>query len=179
MFQSLRTYRRIIFWEPLGSPGLVSVDGTEPALAASTPTWPPTVAQAAIYDRLSEDDDLLTLLGGTAKIYDYVPQNTSFPYITMNISPWEDRGNHTNEGFSCTFQIDVWYQPGGSSYHGRGNYRIQQIQKRVDELLHKYNLSVSGWNTLILRRSLVDIITDQDGVTKHGIQQFKLYLGGL
>lgn len=150
---------------------------TEKDVPARARTWAPTETQRAIFSLLSADTDLSLLLGGSGKVFDHVPDNTAFPYITMYINPWDDRGNHTTEGFQCVLQIDVWYQPGVGEAKGRGNYRVQQIQKRVDELLHKTNLEVDGWKTLIMRRTLVDILTDPDNVTKHGIQQFKLFLG--
>lgn len=145
-------------------------------------TWAPQETQIAIYGILKADSALMVLLGttvsGTQKVFDFVPDNTPFPYVTMSIKPWQDRGNHTHAGLQCEFQIDVWYQPGTSSNSGRGDKQVQLIQKRIDELLHKKNLGVSGWNTLQCRRSLIDIITDPDQVTRHGIQQFKLFLGG-
>jgi hypothetical protein len=171
LFLFLPNSRQVYFWEPLDA------NVPEPAIAATAITWAPSETQLAIFNLLCADADLETLLDGADKIYDYVPDNKVFPYITMSIKPWLDRGNYTHEGLSCLLQISTWYQPGASPFKGRGDYRIQQIQKRVDELLHKKPIAISGWNTLILRRALIDIITDQDNVTRHGIQQFKLFLG--
>ncbi len=175
MFQYSPNFRQVVFWEPQVSPS--GADGTESNPDSGLATWAPQETQIAIFQLLSGDTDLTALLGATGKIFDYLPDNTDFPYVTMNIKPWLDRGNYTHEGLSCVLQIDVWYQPGKSPYTGRGDKRVQLIQKRIDELLHKQNLDVDGWNTLILRRALIDIITDPDTVTRHGIQQFKLFLG--
>lgn len=147
-----------------------------------TTTFAPMETQIAIFNKLSGDSTLLTLLGttpsGAQKIFDYVPENNPFPYITMSVKPWTNRANYTHDGLECQLQISVWYQPGVGGFKGRGDKQIQLIQKRVEDLLTKTNLSINGWNTLQLRRSLIDIITDPDSVTRHGIQQFKLFLGG-
>ena len=147
--------------------------------------WAPTDAQAGIFTTLANDDDLIDLLGedsGTVdvstRVVDHVPDNSNFPYVTMQIKPWTDRGNHSKEGWECELQVNVWYQPGTASSKGRGDKQVQLIQKRIDELLHNREICIGEWNTLQLRRTFVDIITSDDNVTRHGIQRFKLYLGG-
>lgn len=112
----------------------------------------------------------------TQKIFDFVPQDTAFPYVVMQVKPWTDRGNATAEGFECVLSVHVWYQPGKGTTLGHGDYRIQRIQKRIDELIHSKPIAIAGWRNILLRRVLIDTLTDPDNVTKHGIQQFKLYL---
>lgn len=141
-------------------------------------TWAPQETQKAIYEILEADPALRTLLGATAakpKVFDHVPDNTLEPYVTMQALPWEDRSSHTDRGWSNTFQVNVWYAPPS----GRGNKDIQAIQKRIDELLHEQDICIDGWNIVVMRSAFVDIITEDDNVTKHGIQRFKLFLGGI
>lgn len=135
-------------------------------------TWAPTEAQKRIYTILAGDAALQTLLGGANKVFDYVPQNVSYPYVTMQIRPMSDRGNHTLEGVSFEYQINVWYRGAGL-----GDLKVQEIQARIDELLHKQDICIEGWNVINHRRSSVNIIDDPDSVTKHGIQIFNLMLG--
>lgn len=146
-------------------------------------TWAPTETQKSIFSTLSGDATLVGLLGGTLvtnpKVFDHVPDNVVFPYVTMSIRPWEDRGNATYEGLRCELQIDVWYQPGTASTSNRGEKSLQAIQARIDALLHEQEPCIEGWNVLALRRTFVDILTEPDNVTKHGIQRFKLFLGGI
>jgi len=138
-------------------------------------TWAPIELQKCIFETLSTDTALTTLIGSN-KIFDHVPDNTAFPYVSMSIKPFSDRGNSTNQGFEATIQIDVWYQAGDAST-GRGDLGTQLIQKRIDELLHLTNIGVDGWNVLLFIRTTIDIITDPDNVTKHGIQNFNILLG--
>ena len=137
--------------------------------------WAPTEVQKEIYSLLNSDTELVALIGSD-KVFDFVPDNTPFPYVTIYIMPFTDRGNATNEGLACEFQISVWYQPGGRN-SGVGNLPVQLIQKRIDDLLQNNKLCINGWNTLQLRRTYIDIMTDIDNVTKHGIQRFRLFLG--
>ena len=135
-------------------------------------TWAPLEAQKTIYTTLETDTSLRTLLGGAAKVFDHVPDNTAYPYVVISQMPFQDRGNHTSEGLQSEFQVTVWYRA-----PGRGNKGVQDIQKRIDELLHLQELCIDGWNTLLCRRSIIDILTDDDNVTKQGIQRFRLLLG--
>lgn len=144
----------------------------------------PEEVQKEVYLRLAQDAYLIDLLGedsGTVsestKVLDFVPDNTSYPYITLYILPFTPRDNATFDGLECEFQIDVWYQPGTTGNTGRGNKPVHQIQKRVDTLLHNYKLCIDGWNTLQLRRTFIDIATQDDNVTKQGIQRFNLLIG--
>lgn len=139
-------------------------------------TWAQTELQKTIYTTLSSDAALQTLLGTTPaapKVYDSVPDQKSYPYVTMQIKPMSDRGNHDWEGVGLNYQINVWYQA-----PGQGDLKVQQIQARIDELLHKQDICVEGWNIIVHRRSTVDILDEPDGRTKHGVQIFKIFLGG-
>lgn len=138
-------------------------------------TWPMTETQKTIYTTLAGDAALRTLLGGTnadPKIYDHVPDSRPYPYIKIAIKPMQDRGNHDWEGVQFQYQIDVWYQA-----PGQGDLKVQQIQARVDELLHKQDICIEGWNVVAHRRSTIDILDEPDGRTKHGVQIFNLFLG--
>lgn len=136
----------------------------------------PLEVQAEIFAVLNGDADLTTLLGAN-KIFDFVPDKKSFPYVTINALPFIQRDNATNDGLECEFQINVWYSPGASGQTSRGNKPVQLIQKRIDELLQQRSLCVNGWNTLQLRRTFIDILVESDNVTRQGIQRFKLFLG--
>lgn len=134
-------------------------------------TWAPTQVQKTIYQTLTGDATLVGLLGGS-KVYDHVPDNEDFPFIHLQIKPFEDRGNHTHEGWTGTIQINVYYRA-----PGRGDLPVQNIQAEIDRLLHSQQLCFDGWNIIVFRRQLVDIIKEDDNVTLHGVQVFNLMLG--
>lgn len=147
-------------------------------------TWAPLECQKEVYLKIAQDDEIIDLLGGdsetdsiSTKVFDFVPDNTLTPYITIYILPFTDRGNATYQGLEVEFQINVHYRPGEGSNTARGNLPVHLIQKRIDELLHNKELCIDGWNSLQLRRSLITIETADDNVTKHGIQRFNLLIG--
>lgn len=133
-------------------------------------TWAPTESQKVVFSTLNGDSALQTLLGGANKIFDFVPDNNPYPYVTIALKPFVERGNHTKEGWSCEFQVNVYHQ-------ARGDKDIQAIQARINALLNDAALCVDGWTTLGCRRTFVDIITLEDNVTRMGIQKFNLLLG--
>lgn len=138
-------------------------------------TWAPQETQKSIYTTLAQDSALQTLLGTTPaapKVFDSVPDGKQYPYITMQIKPLTNRDNESYDGVEINYQINVWHQ-GGS----QGDKTVQSIQNRIDELLHKQDICIIGWNVISHTRTLVDIADDPDGRTKHGIQTFKLMLG--
>lgn len=143
--------------------------------------WAPLESQKEIFKVLNSDLELNTLLLNEdlskQKVFDDVPQDESFPYVSMQIMPFNARDNHTYDGLECELQLNVFYQPGKPDNTGVGNRTVQLIQKRIDELIQKRKLCIDGWNVLQLRRTYINIETDTDSVTKQGIQRYKLYLG--
>ena len=166
-------------------------DGTEltgtlfvPGLVTGDTEWAPLEVQKAIYQILINDDEIIDLLGGdsdvdatTDKVFDFVPDNTVTPYIVVTVFDWQDRSNATFDGMQSEMQVSVWYEPGEGSNTSRGNKPVQLIQNRIDQLLNNTNLCIEGWNSLQLRRTLISIETQDDNVTKHGIQRFNLLIG--
>lgn len=143
-------------------------------------TFAPLEVQKEIYQVLINDPGIIDAVGGdfiSPKVYDFVPDNTPTPYITLFVLPFNDRANATYEGFSAEVQINVFYRPNEGSNTARGNRPVYLIQEKIDNALHKKELCIDGWNTLQMRRSLITIETDPDNVTKHGIQRFNLLIG--
>lgn len=134
-----------------------------------TATWAPTETQKTIYDLLVNDTDLITLLG-EGNVFDNVPQNHPYPYISLQLKPWSNRANTTWDGLDASLQINVWARVDGDLF-------VQSVQKRIDELLNNIDICVEGWDVISLRRTLIDIFQDPDGVTLHGVQTFNLKLG--
>lgn len=139
-------------------------------------TWAPSETQIAIFNTLAGDSALQTLLGTTTaapKVYDSVPDQKSYPYITIHIKPMTNRDNEDFDGVGFDYTVNVWSQDQAA----QGDKVVQSIQKRIDELLHKQDICVMGWNVISHTRNMVDIQTDPDGRTRHGVQTFNLMLG--
>lgn len=135
-------------------------------------TWAPKELQKTLFSILGSDATLLSL--GVTGVFDStsVPEEQTFPFITIGDNPMENRSNHTTRGWKSEVKIHVWYQEAG-----RGRKKVQEIQARIDELLNSVDICVDGWNIINLRLQFVDVIVDIDNVTLHGIQIFNLLLG--
>ena len=120
--------------------------------------------QKTIFDTLSGDSTLTSTYG--ANVYDYVPDNSSFPYIKVGEETSVDNGTKTLQGNEHTLVIHTF-----SQY--RGSKEVKNIMSRIYALLHESSLSVSGASLVNLRFEFSDVIKENDGLTTHGLQRFR------
>lgn len=120
--------------------------------------------QKTIFDTLSGDSTITSTYG--ANVYDYVPDNSSFPYIKVGEETSVDNGTKTLQGNEHTLVIHTF-----SQY--RGSKEVKNIMSRIYALLHESSLSVSGASLVNLRFEFSDVIKENDGLTTHGLQRFR------
>ena len=112
--------------------------------------------QTTVYNALLASNPLTTKLGGN-NIYDFVPENTAFPYVKIGDQTMVDDGTKTKKGTDFTLMIHTF-----SRY--RGSKEIKEIMSLVYDVLHESSLSVSGaMNNM--RFEFSDIIKENDGLT--------------
>lgn len=109
-------------------------------------------------------------------VYDEVPQeltalDSDFPFVTMGETTLNANDDDAENGFDCTSTIHVW-----SRYRGR--LQVKEIQGEIYNTLHRndsltielpyeiYGLSFESSSTFM----------DGDGITRHGVQTFRIYL---
>jgi len=131
-------------------------------------TFAPYEVQKRIYEILNNDYDLKEIVTG---VYDFVPDDQKFPFVVIGEADWTDRGSESTEGYSGVLTMHVWDR-------GRGRKTVLSIQKRIDELLHKVDPNVNGWVDISFRRDFNNVMIDPDAVTSHGVQRFKILIGG-
>lgn len=127
--------------------------------------------QQAIYNRLSGDPTLTGLVTG---IYDAVPQPTDssdvndFPFITVGDLGSTDWSTDTDTGTESFNDIHVF-----SRYNG--TKEIKDIQQIIYNLLNRFELPVSGGNTVLcdFDRTTRPML-DPDGKTRHGVIGFRI-----
>ena len=123
--------------------------------------------QTTVYNALLASNPLTTKLGGN-NIYDFVPENTAFPYVKIGDQTMVDDGTKTKKGTDFTLMIHIF-----SRY--RGSKEIKEIMSLVYDVLHESSLSVSGaMNNM--RFEFSDIIKENDGLTTHGVQRFRVFV---
>ena len=124
--------------------------------------------QSSVYSTLSNDNTLSSTYG--ASVFD-VPEDTSYPYITIGEDNISEFGTKDLDGTTSTMTIHIW-----SEY--KGSKETKQIMDRIHDLLHDSSLSVSGFNLINMRFEFSDIMRDPDGITRHGVMRFRAELRG-
>lgn len=130
-------------------------------------TWAPLEIQKKLYEILTADSTLTALLASSTSVFDFVPQETAYPFIVIGELNNKDRGSHTTDGFETELTLHVWDR-------NTGRKKILDILKRVDDLLHNTVWSISGQTEVGIRRSTLNVIVEPDSVTYHGISSFKI-----
>ncbi len=127
--------------------------------------WP---LQQAMYAALIADTALMDTVSA---VYDFVPQDAVYPYLTLGDAVGTDASNLAAPGmrFECTLAA--------YSQHG-GRKEAAAILDRVYAVLREAQLHVSGM-TLVFIRALDSAITLQpDGVTYKGVLRIRAEVRG-
>ena len=119
--------------------------------------------QKTIFDALDTDS---TLQSKVTDVYDFVPENTAFPYVKLGEDTAIDNGTKTLQGNEHTLVVHTF-----SRY--RGSKEIKDIMARIYTLLHESSLTVSGASLVNLRFEFSDVLKENDGLTTHGLQRFR------
>lgn len=130
---------------------------------SGSPQW---ALQSAIFTRLSGDTALVTTLG--AAVYDHVPEGAAFPYVVIGDVTEAPNDTMGTTGRDITVTIHYWSQYAG-------NKQIHQIHNRVDELLDRWEPTVSGWNAVEMSADFYDTFRDPDAVTRHGVARYRVH----
>lgn len=126
-----------------------------------------TALQTAVFTRL--DGQL------TDPVYDNAPQQADssrgFPYVTIGedtVNEWDTDGTL---GADCTITVHTW-----SRYRGRKE--VKDIQGQIYDALHRQesSLSFAGYNFVGCDFVSSDSFLDSDGLTRHGVQTFRVIL---
>lgn len=102
-------------------------------------------------------------------VFDNVPQDTPAPYYSIGMpisTPYDTDGK---AGLNILLPIHSW-----SEYHGKAE--VIQMMQKVYGLLHRAKLTITDYNCISITQENSDIILDPDGVTRHGIQQFRFLI---
>ena len=119
--------------------------------------------QKTVFDTLDGDSTLQSLV---TDVFDFVPENTAFPYVKIGEETATDNGTKTLQGNEHTLVIHTF-----SRY--RGSKETKEIMSRIYALLHESSLSVTGASLVNLRFEFSDVIKENDGLTTHGLQRFR------
>ncbi len=121
--------------------------------------------QKSLYGVLVGDSTLTMLLSGP-KIYDDVPQGTSFPYVTIGESTVRDWSTGSDDGLEHILTLHVWSR-------SRGRKQVHEIMDAMADKLHDADLPVAGHRLVNFRHELSEARRENDGETYHGIVRYR------
>jgi len=120
--------------------------------------------QKAIFTKLNGNVD--GLAGENIPVYDDVPQQSNYPYVQIGEETSANNGTKTLDGIEHTLTMHIW-----SQYRGRRE--IKTIMKSVYDLLHNTAISVSGASLVNVRQEFSTTLSENDGITRHGVIRFR------
>ncbi|KXZ17894.1 phage tail protein [Bacillus nakamurai] len=122
--------------------------------------WP---LQAALFKRLSTDEELN---GRVTGVFDAVPKDQQKPYVTMgddDVSPFETK---TSNGEEINVVLHCW-----SGYNGKKE--AMEILSLMLQALTNRPLEIEGFLLCRSEMRSMQVITDIDGYTRHGILRMR------
>lgn len=121
--------------------------------------------QKALYAILTGNADLMALITG---VFDHVPQNQAFPYITFGTRTETRLDSMGTWGKDTTFEINIWTQAAGFK-------QTEDILEKVNTVIGDYpSLAVTGWTTICCRFENAVTMEDPDGETKRIAARYRI-----
>jgi hypothetical protein len=113
--------------------------------------------QKAVYSKLTGD---ITLMGMIKGVFDDVPDNQPFPYITIGEATENPFNTFERKGRDTTFTLHIW-----SQYNGYKE--ALEILDRMNTLLDNETLPIAGFSLVYCQFENAATIEESDGVTRH------------
>jgi len=125
--------------------------------------------QQAIFNTLSGSAGVTALC---SRIVDFGPREDDasgfYPYISFGTFILSEYDTDNTTGFDAAFRVHVYSDQGGSK-------ECRQIQDAIYDALHLSEISVSGYNSIIIYR--VDSqITQTSRGAMHGVDEYRCLL---
>jgi hypothetical protein len=121
--------------------------------------------QAAVFEALSADAELATLLGG-ARVFDGAPRNEAAPYVHLGEATERDWSTATEAGSEVTFAVVAWSREPGRK-------QTLQIAERVMALLHDASLTVAGHRLVNLRHLSSETAREEKPQGRRAVARFR------
>lgn len=125
-------------------------------------TW---ALQKAVFTALSGSASLSSLIGA-GKIYDDVPRDADFPYLTFGQSQVRDWSTASDTGHEHIFTLHVWSRE-------NGRREVQEVMGVLEEVLHDTELMLDGHRLINLRHEFAESRRELDGDTYRGIIRYR------
>jgi hypothetical protein len=123
-------------------------------------TNPALALQTGLRTALLADAVLVTALGGE-QVFDDVPRDAPFPYITLGDIDTRDWSTQTSRGHEHTVTLHLW-----SRYRGRK--QVQDLIAEVDRILDGADPPLSGYRLVNLSTVFWTAQREPDGEVYRG-----------
>ena len=120
--------------------------------------------QKAIFECLTSDAGVSDLVA--ARIYDAVPGDTGFPYLTLGEAQVEDWSAGETEGSEHWLSMNVFSRAGGRA-------EAKAIMGAVHAALHDAALMLEGFMLVNMRFQSAETRRESDGTTWRGTIRFR------
>jgi hypothetical protein len=137
------------------------------------PNNPQQALLQAIYTALTANAELMAVIEG---VYDHVPQAVdgadpvAFPYVHIGQMAIQESDDDTAVGFDAIFTLHVWSRE-------QGREQTHFIQGLIYAILHRESIAMPGYLVDTVDQEFSDSMTDTDGETRHGVQNFRIIYG--
>lgn len=121
--------------------------------------------QKAVFEALSADVDLTALIGAD-KIFDDVPRNAEYPYVTFGLSQLRDWETGTETGQEHLFSLHVWSRENGRK-------EVYETLGLLQSVLHDASLTLEGYRLINIRYEFSEARRETDGETYRGLVRFR------
>lgn len=121
--------------------------------------------QQWLFDNLSRQAKISALIGKD-KVFDHVPTQTSFPYITLGhslIYDWSTSSDHGEEHF---LTIHIWAK-------GTGRKQVLEIISAVSDALDVAEAEQAGFNLINLTSMGMEARYEDSRNTYHGVMRYR------
>lgn len=124
--------------------------------------------QVALYAKLSN------ALPG--KVFDHVPQDKAGLYVTIGDDTFAEWDTDDTTGFECTATINTYNTNKAGAVTDEGYKNLKALQQTVYDTLHLKPLVVTGYHTVGVVQEYAESRRDNDGISRHGVQRFRILL---
>ena len=128
-------------------------------------TSPALALQTGLRTALLADSGLVTALGGE-QVFDDVPRDVPFPYITIGDIDTRDWSTQTSRGHEHTVTLHLW-----SRYRGRK--QVQELIGEVDRILDGASPPLTGYRVVNLSTVFWTAQREPDGEVYRGTMRLR------
>lgn len=130
-------------------------------------TSPTYELQGQIVTLLKASPEITALIGG--RVYDRVPENPTFPYVSFGPSDEISDDADCIDGFEVTMQLDVWSRAVGFP-------ECRRIVDAVRRALPEEGITMADNALVTFYHRISRVFRDQDGLTSHGAMTFEAFV---